>query len=279
MNKQLFKVFSVSVIFSIACSPDKPKPEEAIPVASGSITGIEASSSLKEGVNIYHAENLLDGNSRTSWVEGVDGDGIGEQLRILFERSTSDKPAVITAIEVINGFTRNYKANNRVKEMTLSTDSGSVTVTLKDSNDPQTVSFSALKGRTLTLTIDSVYKGTKYQDTALSEISLPGLDIKAEKTAETRASTQFPGEWVNEGEQTRLELNTVGRGKLILPGEPDNPKDKIILLRWSADEGTLTLKLSEQHPWLGTDKLIYTYKKTDNQQLLMSNGTMAFLKF
>ena len=78
------------------------------------ITKVSTSSNLVEkgkSSNFYSSDNLKD-NSYKSWVEGVEGNGIGETITFEFET-----PIDITGIGIRNGYgdARYYFANSRVK--------------------------------------------------------------------------------------------------------------------------------------------------------------------
>ncbi|PWE55746.1 hypothetical protein DEM27_13800 [Metarhizobium album] len=123
--------------------------------------------------NRYGSLNLTDGRKSTAWVEGASGDGIGEYVAVEF-----DAPVIVSGLEIANGYTKNsdiFDKNNRVRNLTVSTASGSAqTVELTDNEDWQNLGVSLPEKTTwLMLTISSVYRGSKYRDTAIS-----GLDIR-----------------------------------------------------------------------------------------------------
>ncbi len=123
-----------------------------------------------QGRNSYRAANLVDGNQATAWVEGIRGDGIGEWILVDFGDLAN--PAVM---ELRNGYTKNndiYRKNGRVREIEILTSAGeSRTVSLSDTGSFQTVDLSGFeKMRWLQLRILSVYRGSKYRDTAISEL-------------------------------------------------------------------------------------------------------------
>ncbi|MCX8009337.1 MAG: hypothetical protein N3A54_06625, partial [Patescibacteria group bacterium] len=88
---------------------------------------VQASSFLIEkGMpkDYYSPQKAFDGNINTAWVEGVEGDGIGEYILFYVPIKNSrydSKPAKIN-LSIINGYAKNehlYKINNRVKEFCL----------------------------------------------------------------------------------------------------------------------------------------------------------------
>jgi hypothetical protein len=79
-----------------------------------------ASSSLTETTGgrrvTYGPEGLFDGNISSLWVEGAEGDGIGESVTVMTQQ-------LITRVSVVNGFAcsqRLFGRNNRVREVSLS---------------------------------------------------------------------------------------------------------------------------------------------------------------
>jgi hypothetical protein len=143
------------------------KSSKASSILTGRNTGKEYDSTL-----------TLDGDLTTCWQEGTDDDGIGERVSYRFNELHP-----LVNIKIWNGKLDNkkkYEENNRIKELEIicykaGTKVYDTTMTLKDEYDE--------KGSTLTLNGDiaidtdhvvikiiSVYKGSKYSDTCLSEI-------------------------------------------------------------------------------------------------------------
>ncbi|WP_442265729.1 NADase-type glycan-binding domain-containing protein [Tenacibaculum sp. ZS6-P6] len=154
---------------------------------------IKVSSQLKGN---YKKSHLFDGNFKTVWVEGKKGAGIGEKIEVELDNYN------LAAICLVNGYTKNastYLENNRLKKI-------KVEMEFVDYNDPkktQTSSFEKtfedkkyssintnnfydlvtkvgdfgegyLKIKKVTITILEVYKGTKYNDTCITELFLLG---------------------------------------------------------------------------------------------------------
>ena len=121
------------------------------------VTNIKATSRLaSQGANNYNEKNLYDEDFKTSWVEGVKGYGIGEKITFTLE----DVYAGATGIIITNGYSKSptaWKNNSRVKKLKLSVDGDEMTRTF-----------------TVTLEILDVYKGDKYDDTAISEVLFLG---------------------------------------------------------------------------------------------------------
>lgn len=123
-----------------------------------------------QGRNTYRVANLIDGDARTAWVEGASDDGIGESLLFEFE-----EPQRVRMLELRNGYTKSediFRKNNRIREIEIIPSAGhSVVITLEDIEAMQRIDLSGMEAvRWLQLRINSVYRGSKYRDTALSEL-------------------------------------------------------------------------------------------------------------
>jgi len=170
--------------------------ETRLPLSS--IAKVQASSILKtDAVNRFNYEpkNLFDNDLNTAWVEGAAGGGVGEWAEVQFEKGVN-----IEAIGIINGYTKNeaiYKANNRIRKVRLDVEfddsrpgdvypnSIDLDLTEKQFNElnrnVQAPFISWLQdygmGRAVSkirLTILEVAKGTKYDDSCISELYLLG---------------------------------------------------------------------------------------------------------
>ena len=141
---------------------------------------IKASSSLGDS---YKAEFANDLSYKTAWVEGKKDEGIGEYLEYYFK---NDSPR-ITEIIISNGYMKSeetWKNNNRVKKLKLYVNGVPFGVlNLKDSRTDQYFSVGTLghnkNGTDLILKFEilEVYKGSKYNDTAITEIYFDGIDV------------------------------------------------------------------------------------------------------
>ncbi|WP_375561180.1 hypothetical protein ACE193_01080 [Bernardetia sp. OM2101] len=139
----------------------------------------------------YLPRNAYDLSYETAWVEGVKGDGIGESLTYSFPPSHPR----ITEIKIVNGYVKSEKAwkeNSRVKQLKLYiNDVPTALLNLEDNRNEQAFTvepignsdrenFENLKDKpwwTLKFEITEVYKGEKYEDTAITEIYFDGIDV------------------------------------------------------------------------------------------------------
>ena len=121
----------------------------------------------------YVAGNLSDGDWSTAWVEGSSGSGAGQSATM---SRVSGSKASVSCLELVAGYGKStdiYYKNARPKQVSLIADSGEVVaqVTLADSyRVVQSISFPAVSTSSITLRIDSVYEGNKYDDCAISEM-------------------------------------------------------------------------------------------------------------
>lgn len=141
---------------------------------------IKASSSLGDS---YKAEFANDLSYKTAWVEGKKDEGIGEYLEYYFK---NDSPR-ITEIIISNGYMKSeeiWKNNNRVKKLKLYVNGVPFGIlNLKDSRTDQYFEMGTLghnkNGTDLILKFEilEVYKGSKHNDTAITEIYFDGIDV------------------------------------------------------------------------------------------------------
>lgn len=144
---------------------------------------IKASSSLPHEGRLYAAENANDLNYQTAWVEGREGEGIGEYLEYAFKNNS---PRVAKVI-VSNGYVKSetaWRNNNRVKKLKLYVNGKPYGILqLDDSRDDQVFEVGTLghnkDGTDLLLRFEilEVYRGDKYNDTVLTEIYFDGIDV------------------------------------------------------------------------------------------------------
>ncbi len=122
----------------------------------------------------YGTEYLFDEDLETSWQEGEEGDGLGVTLTASFSETTNVK-----AIAFWNGnetAQERYEANNRIQGITVTVDCDGQTYSadyaLEDTMGEQVLVFdTAIPVDSLAIRINSVYNGTIYQDTVLSEMA------------------------------------------------------------------------------------------------------------
>lgn len=148
--------------------PETPK------ISIDAVSNVTATSYLKEPEYgfVHSPSNVIDGSLSDAWVEGASGQGEGESITLNLD-----------GIYKMSGFTINagyqkssstFENNSRPARLLVTfSDGSSVDVYLDDVIDQQKITFvSPVETSSVTFKIVSVYPGSKYQDTAISEISL-----------------------------------------------------------------------------------------------------------
>lgn len=146
------------------------------------------SSVLKPGSNNnYNAGNVKDNNKSTAWVEGVEGYGIGE--KISFSTNISYNYGMILELDsigIINGYAKSsaaFNENCRIKKLIIRASKESAfdyedgdkplvfVFTVEDTPKIQYLKFKLpINATEIEMEIGDIYKGSKYKDTAISEI-------------------------------------------------------------------------------------------------------------
>ncbi len=128
-----------------------------------------SSSELKEGNKVYSSKNIANLNLAEPWVEGVEGNGVGETISFY---------AMGKILFLFNGFVSYsrpelYQYNSRVKKIKITSSKKSfkeMIVDLKDTPNPQTIKLPA-DDEDIIIEILEVYPGTKYSDTCIHGIT------------------------------------------------------------------------------------------------------------
>ncbi len=142
-----------------------------------------ASSFLKSNWNKYeenyHPSYVLDDDPKTAWVEGAEGDGIGESLTIPLSNLAS---ARAVRVVIFNGYQKSQgllTANAAPKQLTVTVrgggerETGRKQLTLERKLGPQSFEIPVTGGvMDVVLTIDSVHAGSKYKDTCISDVQV-----------------------------------------------------------------------------------------------------------
>ena len=147
-------------------------PKKITPLSEDDYSIVEASSTYNGDRATHIAYNLLDGNPKTNWTEGVPGYGEGESVDFHFQEN---QPIAGFTIWAGNHYDDSYYVRNaRPKIITLTFSDGTTKkYTLRDKREEQTFYFDqTVETESVRLTITSVYDdGATYEDTVISEIS------------------------------------------------------------------------------------------------------------
>ncbi len=142
---------------------------------------VTASSYLPQQNTVsYNSESANDLNYKTAWVEGKNGSGIGEFLKYFFRNGSQRFSRII----VSNGYMKSQEAwqnNNRVKKLRFSVNGKEWGIfNLEDSRTDQVFEVGEIghsqNGSDLVLQFEilEVYRGKKFNDTAITEIYFDG---------------------------------------------------------------------------------------------------------
>ncbi len=200
---------------------------------------ITASSTLDQASK-YGVSNLFDNQKATAWVEGVDGNGINEQLT--FELS---EKVNIDEIQIWNGYQRSpnvYQTNARLKGFSLGEVGGKdYEYTLRDDDAGQKIDLRVPLKNSFSLKINSAYDGSKYQDLAISEMLFfeNGVPLQLNKGGSVEKN-----DLSQEAKGTNLEslLNTRIANEMDY-GPSGFYADRSIILR---SDGTFSMYLTEK---------------------------------
>jgi len=150
---------------------DSPKLIDMF-ISNGRIT---ASSYLVEGNRMYFPEDIGKILLGTPWVEGVEGNGIGESITIDWSKEWLSERSVQTLI-IFNGYISYskpylYTKNSRVKTVKISNmeNEFEAFAMIEDTPNPQAIRL-PLPTKNVVIEIVSVYPGTEWEDTCINTV-------------------------------------------------------------------------------------------------------------
>ena len=151
-------------------SQQMPAETEAPPKAPV-FENITASSTNDESEEYsYPASNTTDNDKTTAW--SPDPDDVLPWIEL-----SSDSMQTVKGIEIENGYSKSnrlYESNHRAKSITVECNGKQYSYTLKDSGcgKKQKISFTeTLETDRIKITVNSVYKGDKYNDLCITQIT------------------------------------------------------------------------------------------------------------
>lgn len=128
--------------------------------------------SLKKDYGPY---KVLDGYKSTVWAEGISGPGYGEGITLYL-----DSVHTIKQLKIVNGLVNSsdgYYKNNRVASIMINFHDGTNQIAnlMDDNTGYQVINLNQpVQTSCITITIDSVYSGYKYDDTCIAEVIVLG---------------------------------------------------------------------------------------------------------
>lgn len=161
------KVPATADLPTVAAMPDV-RGDECTQLDFGTVC---ASSVLPKWRNVtYGPANMFDDRLDTAWVEGVDGVGAGERITLVFD----DEP-LVSGISFLNGYHKSndlFEKNGRITAIDVDTSSGEqLTAEVADDPGEQVRTFDRpIRLKWITIRIASAVAGSKYTDTAISEM-------------------------------------------------------------------------------------------------------------
>lgn len=145
--------------------------ESAPPVTMDHVELVMASSSLSEYDMTHSPERLCDGELSSAWVEGAEGQGIGESVTFCF-----DETCVVTGFLIHGGYQKSrdlYQKNSRPARLRVFIPGYEEAIyLLGDEFGVQDIPLEVpVETKEITFIIEDVYAGSKYEDTVISELT------------------------------------------------------------------------------------------------------------
>jgi hypothetical protein len=161
---------------AVASSTRKSDPAPS-PTPQQSPAGEDGAALEPEGERNYDVNNLKGVHGGPAWIEGVEGDGIGENITL-----TVHRPLPLDAVMIMPGYRLSedpdlWTKNNRVAELEITLNGEhTFTATIPDEKFrelyPIPVRGYAKPVTTLKLVIKAVHRGTSAGDTCISRVEL-----------------------------------------------------------------------------------------------------------
>lgn len=209
----------------------------------------------------------MDGKLKTSWVEGAEGEGIGESLQIKYK-----SPISFRSLSIYNGFgdPKLWAANNRIKKLKISTEEGNEEiVTLKDNLSLQKIEFkSELRAKEISLTIQEVYKGTSSENTAIAEVVFNS--DQAGSALIPPKNTWAIGKWKTKSNIARIQLHNDGTCEM-------GYETAKMLCTWTEKGDKVIVSLEATLPLTNTDILEIKRRGNPSDPTLEINGKHEFI--
>jgi len=136
--------------------------------------------------NTYEPQNLYDFDLDTVWCEGRTSVGIGEWALYRVRAFDYAPNAVITKIEIINGYVKTddlFYDNSMAKKILVSVDDANLCVLIFDISkeiqqfDVPDITLSTTDAKVIKFEILEVYEGDVYDDTCITAIEFAGTGI------------------------------------------------------------------------------------------------------
>ena len=207
----------------------------------------------------YGYKNLYDSTWK-SWVEGESGDGI--HSKIIYKYNSKHN---LRYLMIRNGYgeLKYYYKNNRVRELKISNGKKEIVYTLRDTYLPQFIELNFSDCDEVTFEILSVYKGSSYADTCISELRLIYYPSDQKFAFELDDYTKKAMDLIPNFQKFKCTYGSLYKYKLI-----NRYNGNEIVLAY-IKTGKLLLILKEKD--VVNDRSIITYKEFDGEKWIDSN--------
>lgn len=166
----------------------------------------------------YHPNYVGDDDPKTGWVEGADGSGAGQWLRIAV---TPLEQTTKVRLRIRNGYQKSgplFAANARAKAVVVkllpSGQELSATLTDKQGWQELTLAQSPALLREIELRVDSVYEGKKYADLVISDVQVFATSRTRDNPAFEKSKRQNLLDW-RKARLAAAQLFKAGRGSAL----------------------------------------------------------------
>jgi hypothetical protein len=214
----------------------------------------------------YSSTNAHDFSLRTAWIESVEGYGIGESITYRFAPSPP-----VTTVFIYNGYMKSdqtWQDNSRVKQLKLYVNRKPYALlNLQDIKSCQIFQIAEDPGLQVTdgylylkFEITAVYKGDKYDDTAISELTFDGTGVHcfAKGTMVAIPDGEKPIEQLKTGDQVLSFNTTTNSVETATILELANRRHSL----YELDFETVKIKVTDDHPFYFDGKY-YSIVKND----------------
>lgn len=128
----------------------------------------------EDGGDLYGPQSAVDDSDDTSWQEGADGQGVGEQLTLTFDRDYGVKYIFLK----LGSWTSEnyYYQNNRPETLAITVGGNTFNVSFPDEMTEYCVELSdTVTTNQITLQIENAYVGTAWDDTCITNVEVEGF--------------------------------------------------------------------------------------------------------
>lgn len=167
-----YPLLLVSLVSTFLCAASS-----AAPLLLGEAYDAHASSELADPHHTYAPSRLAAPSLETAWCEGAEGNGVGEWIELNLANPFVAKEGFV--LEILPGYVKNnalYLSNGRPQELAIAINDTLLDAPIKLADESKIQSYrlnwSGKPVKSIRLKILSVYPGTQYQDTCITDIAI-----------------------------------------------------------------------------------------------------------